>query len=779
MAMENEVVAQAQAQMEDLNMGNGQIVAVGEARTVLPSPNLSQVKSVDTQTRAIGLIQPPPDIRAIVDKTADFVGRNGLTFEKKILANEANNVKFNFLRSTDPYHAYYRYKVTEAQNAAGNDSAPGTAQQQQQQADALSAAAQQPDKAATILSDAVKPLEPPEPDQYSVPTPEGMAALDLDTIRLTAQFVARNGKAFLTGLAAKEHGNPHFNFLKPTNSFFGFFTALCDAYFKVLMPPKDLPGKLRRTAENRTALLERCLRRLEYEKAKSAEAKAAASQLEAERSAMQSIDWHDFTVVETIDFYQDEDAELPPPMTQRDVIILNKAGLEAEEPAAEEDGDAAKNGKVEMDEAEKALIAEGQAAGQPPPGEAPEEAVPPPASGDAVMEIEDDEEPEQMKIVRDYKRPEQRRGNAGGMVVSPITGELVPIEQMGEHMRISLIDPRWKDQRDAMLAKIKDTTKASDDEIGRNLMGLARARPDVFGSTQDELSSIVEASIKDSKISGNDRDVAWDGATMGGQDLQNQVKQIADQRAGDLKRKEPEAMPKPILGPAPTGAPTGPAAAPAQAPPTLPPPPPRPAPTPLPPPPQTMRPVAPQPQYPHQMQPPAYPPAYPQPMAPPPQPYGNLPPPPRMPGGPMPPPQGMPRPPAGPAPPAAPAPPSGPPPPGDHDAKRARTDFVLQAEDEFLDAHPGHSKVRILCPDVEDNENLNGQLLEMEVASLLDTVSAIKARLAEVLQLPANKQRITRDGVGVLQDANSLAHYNVGPETMLSLAVRERGGRKK
>ena len=35
-----------------------------------------------------------------------------------------------------------------------------------------------------------------------------------------------------------------------------------------------------------------------------------------------------------------------------------------------------------------------------------------------------------------------RRGNAGGMVVSPITGELVPIEQMGEHMRISLIDPR-------------------------------------------------------------------------------------------------------------------------------------------------------------------------------------------------------------------------------------------------------------------------------------------------------------------------------------------------
>ena len=52
---------------------------------------------------------------------------------------------------------------------------------------------------------------------------------------------------------------------------------------------------------------------------------------------------------------------------------------------------------------------------------------------------------------------------------------------MQEHMRISLIDPKWKEQRDTMLSKIRETTKASDDEIGRNLLGLARHRPDVFG----------------------------------------------------------------------------------------------------------------------------------------------------------------------------------------------------------------------------------------------------------------------------------------------------------
>ena len=53
--------------------------------------------------------------------------------------------------------------------------------------------------------------------------------------------------------------------------------------------------------------------------------------------------------------------------------------------------------------------------------------------------------------------------------------------QMSEHLRVSLIDPRYQQQRNAMLAKIRETTKASDDEIARNLVGLAKSRPDVFG----------------------------------------------------------------------------------------------------------------------------------------------------------------------------------------------------------------------------------------------------------------------------------------------------------
>jgi splicing factor 3A subunit 1 len=35
----------------------------------------------------------------------------GPEFEKRILANERNNAKFNFLVPTDPYHAYYQMRV--------------------------------------------------------------------------------------------------------------------------------------------------------------------------------------------------------------------------------------------------------------------------------------------------------------------------------------------------------------------------------------------------------------------------------------------------------------------------------------------------------------------------------------------------------------------------------------------------------------------------------------------------------------------------------------------
>jgi hypothetical protein len=188
----------------------GALVAVGSAQNAAaakPSHDLEAIKQLATQTKAIGVIMPPPDIRAIVDKTAQFVAKNGaarrrrraavrraprqrrcsgaaavatharsgpwppplapaprrqraaaapgaararqrrpqhaaararraavqrprprardpsplppslppgVEFERRILGQESQNVKFNFLQPTDPYHAFYRMRVRRA-----------------------------------------------------------------------------------------------------------------------------------------------------------------------------------------------------------------------------------------------------------------------------------------------------------------------------------------------------------------------------------------------------------------------------------------------------------------------------------------------------------------------------------------------------------------------------------------------------------------------------------------------------------------------------------------
>lgn len=51
---------------------------------------------------------PPPEIKSIIEKTANYVAKNGASFESMIMKVEANNIKFNFLKfNDDPYRPFY------------------------------------------------------------------------------------------------------------------------------------------------------------------------------------------------------------------------------------------------------------------------------------------------------------------------------------------------------------------------------------------------------------------------------------------------------------------------------------------------------------------------------------------------------------------------------------------------------------------------------------------------------------------------------------------------
>lgn len=49
------------------------IVPVGQVKSSISGKSVE----LETQTHEIGLIVPPPDIKAIADKTAQFVAKNG------------------------------------------------------------------------------------------------------------------------------------------------------------------------------------------------------------------------------------------------------------------------------------------------------------------------------------------------------------------------------------------------------------------------------------------------------------------------------------------------------------------------------------------------------------------------------------------------------------------------------------------------------------------------------------------------------------------------------
>ena len=72
--------------------------------------------------KVTGLIIPPPEIRAVVDKTAEFVAKNGKNFEEKILTTK--DKKFNFMKVHDPYHAYYEFKIREFEEGGPQTALP-------------------------------------------------------------------------------------------------------------------------------------------------------------------------------------------------------------------------------------------------------------------------------------------------------------------------------------------------------------------------------------------------------------------------------------------------------------------------------------------------------------------------------------------------------------------------------------------------------------------------------------------------------------------------------
>lgn len=105
------------------------------------------------------------------------------------------------------------------------------------------------------------------------------------------------------------------------------------------------------------------------------------------------------------------------------------------------------------------------------------------------------------------------RKNAEKMTTCTICGQQIPVDELQEHMRIELLDPRWKSQRDVLEAR-----KAQSSELQRganvvsSLKNLARTRVDIFGAEEDEEKRKKEE--EEERLKRREREkLVWDGHT--------------------------------------------------------------------------------------------------------------------------------------------------------------------------------------------------------------------------------------------------------------------------
>ena len=401
-------------------------------------------------TKIIGFIRPPPDIRVIVDKTAAFVARMGDEVEAKLSAAEASNLKFNFLRSDDPYNAYYRHKVAEGRGvkvevtpevvetsvdtSAGAGAGAGAASPDARDAAANNTSLPPPSSLLPIGASVVRGAAPPNPlaralrsfdpsappprDTFRIDAPSLSSSSDIEAARLAAQFTAAGGRSFLAALAARPGAAEEFPFLRPAHPLFAFFTSLVDSYASALRPPPDISARLSALVLRPDSLLERATARLEHiRRAEVAKGDAAAQE------AAVVIDWNDFTIVETIDFEDEEEG-----------------------------------GGVEIDDAAAKVAAA------------------------AAVELDENIGGEQLHVRTDYV-PSVRSAAALPHYLHPVTGQPLPLDAATDALRIELLDPKWAADRAKVAARAAlPSTLATDEDVAANLRYLATKREDVFGS---------------------------------------------------------------------------------------------------------------------------------------------------------------------------------------------------------------------------------------------------------------------------------------------------------
>ncbi|XP_010434942.1 PREDICTED: probable splicing factor 3A subunit 1 [Camelina sativa] len=218
------------------------------------------------------IVEPPPgNIKTLIERTADYVSKEGDKAEKMIRDYNFNTERYQFMKRSNPLHAFYQKKLAEYRSQKDDDDG---------------------DEVVVVVDDeaaaaAQQPLPKPQfiilPNCLQLRLPPEMSLREFDTMKLTAHFAAWYGSEFWLGLA--ERNRPELGFMNSTDRSFRQFTELVVAYTKVLTPlPTDVGQELSDSPAFLKAIIDAFLKRIQWDPAQH------YKWLERGEQAM--LDWH-------------------------------------------------------------------------------------------------------------------------------------------------------------------------------------------------------------------------------------------------------------------------------------------------------------------------------------------------------------------------------------------------------------------------------------------------------------------------------------------------------
>lgn len=245
------------------------------------------------------------------------------------------------------------------------------------------------------------------------------------------------GGPFLHQLTVREWKNPEFQFCQPRHIHFAYFSALVDAYRTILR--QWISSTTLSTTTIITTTPESILREAAYRAEYERDQQLQQSQKQQEEGEIVAIDWHDFVVVETIDFPADEMVVnvLPPPTASAVELLPSQpttaaaAGIAATMPRQDDE-----NG---MDESS------------------------------------DEEDGETIRVVPSYQPKVVGASDLSSTrAIDPVTGKSISVADVPQHLRIQLLDPKWAEERKKFQEKQKDSNLVGGEAMVANVSRLAR-----------------------------------------------------------------------------------------------------------------------------------------------------------------------------------------------------------------------------------------------------------------------------------------------------------------